>query len=142
MNNLEEFNAWCAAKKAGIDTPQREAILKPKKKNDTSLKNQEGELWRPAVGFESQYMVSNMGRVKSLAYTSLTSGTRKKDYILSTGHKPYGLCVTFRVNGKPVNQTLHMLVARAWVDKPEGALRVRPINGDPEDARAVNLRWE
>lgn len=104
------------------------------------------EEWKPVVGHENEYEVSNLGRVKSLArevriVRGSVEGTMPvKERILTPlkktkqGYRSVGL-------GKYEKQLVHILVAEAFLGpRPEG-MYVGHLNGDPSDNRAANLAY-
>lgn len=98
--------------------------------------SEEQEEWRPVVGYEGLYEVSNFGRVRN----------SKRMHILAA-HKTCGyyrvlLCrppVGSKKDHK--NWLVHRLVAKAFIPNLKAAPQVDHINGNREDNRAVNLRW-
>lgn len=90
-----------------------------------------GEEWRPIVGYEGRYEVSNLGRVKSLLRGIILRATRHH----SNGYLYVGVSKT---NTKT---TIHSLVAAAFTgERPEG-LVIRHLNGEQLDNRAENLTY-
>lgn len=88
--------------------------------------------WRPIVGFEEHYLVSNSGEV-----WSLRGGRTLKPKIDRYGYKVVGLSV----NGKLYHRTIHRLVAEAFVPNPNNLPTVNHINENKTDNRASNLEW-
>lgn len=78
------------------------------------IKNIESEVWKPVPGWENRYMVSNMGRVKSLNY-----GKTNKEHLLKLGQNKKGgggylyLCASDNRKGleRRENLYIHRLVA-------------------------------
>lgn len=69
------------------------------------------EIWKPVVGFEGKYEVSNRGRVKSYV--------RKKGELLKPGFSSTGYLTV--ALGRGNSRTLHSLVAEAFIGtRPEG----------------------
>src|SRR3546814_14866502 len=103
------------------------------------------EEWRPVVGFEGLYEVSDQGRVRSLD-REVRSGpgrTRKaRSHILkpSAGQDGY-----LRVNLWPDNQyrsrTVHSLVAASFFGFVSGK-ELRHFDGNKGNCRKTNLVWE
>lgn len=101
------------------------------------------ETWKPVVGHEGRYEVSDMGRVRSVTRTYLRGGCKKEQTvygrILKTYIDPCGypkLKVGERV------PFVHLLVLEAFVGpRPEG-MQACHNNGNPEDNRLSNLRWD
>ena len=104
------------------------------------------EQWRPVVGWEGLYEVSDHGRVRSLdrmvrgAYGSnwLRRGTILKLYAEWSGHMTVRLQADNR--GKK-NMKVHQMVLSAFVGPlPEGKV-TRHLNGVPSDNRLANLEY-
>ena len=92
------------------------------------------EEWRPVVGYEGLYEVSNMGNVKSLKYGKeriLKAGKNSADYL------QVHLCK----DGKAKMYTVHKLVATAFCENPEGYTVVNHIDEDKTNNNADNLEW-
>lgn len=88
--------------------------------------------WKPVVGFEEYYLVSDEGMVWSI----------RRHRLLKPEIDRYGYeKVTLSVNGKCYYKTIHRLVAQAFVPNPHNKLTVNHINEDKTDNRAVNLEW-
>ena len=95
------------------------------------------EEWRDAVGYEGLYMVSNIGRVKSLNYLHT-----KKEKILKPGKNTRGyLYVNLCKKGKIKNTRIHRLVCEAFLPNPLNLPQVNHINEIKEDNRVENLEW-
>lgn len=121
---------------------------------DTSdLKGEEWKMIESAAGRLVQpiYMISNMGRVKSIQRTKewLNYGKMSLKYIpekiLSTvadsdGYKDIWLAAA---DGTEINAQVHRLVAHAFClnDDPEHKIHVNHIDGNPSNNNAYNLEW-
>jgi len=100
------------------------------------------EEWRPVVGYEGLYEVSDQGRVKSLPRTT---GRRSPEYVLTPklhDSKKLYLDVHLRdAAGRPHTRKVHHLVAEAFIGpRPPGQI-VRHGLGGPSDNRLANLRY-
>ena len=100
------------------------------------------ELWKDIHGYEGQYQVSNLGRVRSLDRIapkgkSLKGAIRKQFINKKTGYCYVNLCK----NAKSNNILVHRLVASAFIDNSEHKETVNHINEIKTDNRAENLEW-
>lgn len=103
------------------------------------------EHWRPVVGYEGIYEVSDQGRVKSLDRTVETSlGLRKyRGRVLTSGTNRHGYpLVALADTGIVRSKKVHRLVLEAFVGLcPEG-MEACHGNGVRSDNRLDNLRWD
>lgn len=106
----------------------------------------EGEIWKPVVGYEDLYQISNYGVVKSLPKEWVTGvSTRRKHNgkLLSSSKSGNGyLVVNLSKDGKGKNFTIHQLVSMAFLNhKPDGmATVVDHIDGNKINNRVNNLQ--
>ena len=103
----------------------------------------EKEIWKE-VTINSNYLVSNLGRVKSKErLVPCNSGFRRKKEHFLTPYDNHGyLHVGFKVGEKHVNPAIHQLVMWAFVGKrnyPEW--EIDHINGNSYDNRLENLEY-
>lgn len=91
------------------------------------------EIWKTIEDYPN-YMVSNMGRVKSLCYG------KEKIMKLCTGKGGY-LTVTLIKDKKINTNRVHRIVAEAFIPNPENKPCVDHINTYRTDNRVENLRW-
>lgn len=97
----------------------------------------DGEIWKPVVGFEGCYEVSNLGRVKSLPRKT-TKGGLIKPYTQKTGYVYVGLSK----DGKACTLRLHRVVLEAFTDyrsQENPLLGIDHIDGDKTNNRLENL---
>lgn len=96
------------------------------------------EHWKPVVGYEGLYEVSDLGRVRSL----YNKRTRLGGGILCQGWcKSYPM-VSLRKNKKSRTHTVHPLVLTAFVGPRPDGLQGCHNNGEATDNRLKNLRWD
>jgi len=104
------------------------------------------EDWRPVVGYEGLYEVSDHGRVRSLDRID-TAGRRLKGKILSqclSGRKPDNTYRVVKLSDAPRSKTacVHVLVAEAFHGpRPEG-FHAAHHDGNREHNTAINIRWK
>lgn len=104
------------------------------------------EIWKPVVGFEGRYSVSNLGNVRSesreMSHNMWGTPYHKKAQIMSLTNDKRGYkVICLRKEGKPKNQRVHVLVATAFIPNPENKETVNHINGLRDDNRVENLEW-
>jgi hypothetical protein len=99
------------------------------------------EEWRPVVGLEGQYEVSNLGRVKSLPKMVSRRNGRymKKERLIGGRSRAAGYPV---VHIGPTCRYIHSLVLEAFVGPRPDGFEACHNNGDRTDNRAENLRWD
>ena len=94
------------------------------------------EEWRPVVGYEELYEVSDLGRVRSVPRKG-TSGQILKPYVGNRGY----LTVNPSINGRNHTMPIHHVVALAFLGpRPFGA-QIRHLNGDRTDPHLSNLSY-
>lgn len=92
------------------------------------------EQWKPIVGYEGLYEISNLGRVKSLKYG--------KERILKPGTDRGGyLTVNIYIDGKRKMFRVHRLVAIAFIPNPEGFEQINHKDEDKTNNVTLNIEW-
>lgn len=94
------------------------------------------ERWRPAVGYEGCYVVSDWGRVMRLP----PSGAYTKGRLLK-GYRPKGYTIFHLRNPKTKQMFCHVLVAEAFLGPCPSGMEVDHVNRDRSDNRLINLRY-
>lgn len=104
----------------------------------------ESEEWRPVVGYEGLYEVSNKGRVRSLDRivdrkngTARWPGRTLKPQLGSKGH--YGVNLWRGKRSK--TEFIHRLVAVAFIPNPDNLPLVRHFDDVKENNSVENLAW-
>lgn len=104
------------------------------------------EVWKPVVGYEGEYEVSNYGRVKSLSrYALLKNSNGKlpvKEKILKLNRTKFGYeIVGLRKNKRPKYFSVHRLVAQLFVSNPHNKPYVNHMDMVRNNNTALNLEW-
>lgn len=95
------------------------------------------EIWIPIKDYEDQYMISNLGRIKSLKRKG-----RKNNIILKEGVDKCGyLFVSLTKNGISHTFYNHRLVALHFILNNENKLEVNHIDGNKKNNYFYNLEW-
>lgn len=109
-----------------------------------SLENLPNEEWKDVVGYEGIYMVSNLGRVKSLPKSKGGSHNQYTSHekIMKTNLNQGGyVCVNLHKDKKIKRCLVHRLLADSFLPKENSKNFIDHINGVRYDNRLENLRW-
>lgn len=90
------------------------------------------EIWKPIINYETKYMVSNEGRIKS-NYTNLIL----KPIMMNTGYYRVSLCK----NKIKKSFYIHRLVAQHFIPNENNYNEINHINGIKSDNKVDNLEW-
>lgn len=89
------------------------------------------EVWKPVVGFEQFYEVSNMGNIRR----------KKSGRLRRINYAQIYPTVLLSVNGKHKTLRVHRLVATAFLEPVQGKTHVNHKNGNHRDNRVENLEF-
>lgn len=96
------------------------------------------ENWKPVIGFETYYEVSDMGRTRRIKEGAKTFIGRISKPILQ--RQGYAMA-SFSRNSQETRRSLHRVVAEAFIGEcPEGK-EVNHKNGIKDDNRLCNLEY-
>jgi len=103
------------------------------------------ELWKPILGYEDYYEISNLGRVAALSReVKMPNGgfRRTDDFEISQSYDKDGyMKCRLTLNGKRKDFRVHRLVCIAFLENPENKKQVNHINGIKSDNKLSNLEW-
>lgn len=94
------------------------------------------EVWKDVLGYEEIYQISNLGRIKSL------HRDRIEEKILNPAKNNRGyLRLGLSGNGKVRYDSIHRLVAGAFIPNPKNLPEVNHIDGNKLNNGVENLEW-
>lgn len=104
----------------------------------------EKEEWKPVVGYEGYYEVSNTGRVRSVDRCVMKGTAKKqlrgKEIVIHLSN--HGYCyVDLYQNATRKRMTVHRLVAEAFIPRVAGMDIVNHKDEDPTNNNSSNLEW-
>jgi len=103
------------------------------------------ERWKPIVGYENHYEISDLGRVRSIDRFVPFYGSFKfckSKLKKATAHYKNGyLSVMLKVEQVEKRFLLHRLVAEHFIPNPENKKEVNHKKGNKKDCRASELEW-
>ena len=95
------------------------------------------EEWKDVKGYEEKYMVSNLGRFKSLNYRRTGKEKILEGYPDKDGYLYVNLCK----DGKGKQCMIHRLVAMAFIPNPDNLPEVNHKDEDKTNNCAENLEY-
>lgn len=100
------------------------------------------EEWKDVKGYEGIYMVSTLGRVKSLERREVTKAgwSRRRNSFILKGSHGQGRYTSVQL-GNGNGRLTHRLVAEAFIPNPENKPEVNHKNKDNKDNCVSNLEW-
>lgn len=103
--------------------------------------DQEPEIWKDVKGYEGRYKVSNYGRILSVERKDRTGYKRNEKILIpDVGAKGYKR-VRLSINMKNIQESVHVLVAQAFVENPNNYPLVNHKDENPANNFYKNLEW-
>ena len=107
------------------------------------------ETWKPIIGYEGLYEVSDLGKVKRLNVSrpmiskvgNLTQRFYKEKMLKPQKWTNGYLFIMLSKNKQTQQFSLHRLVAIHFIPNPDGKPEVNHKHGNKEDCRADELEW-
>lgn len=104
------------------------------------------EIWKPVKGYEADYQVSSVGRVKSLRKVIIKSNgqryTRESKILRpAIDKRGYVRCALSMMGSKLVTKKVHRLVAEAFIPCQDYSLFVNHIDFNTQNNHVDNLEW-
>lgn len=103
------------------------------------------EIWKDVVGYEGYYMISNIGRVKTVSRLkrSKRNGVSPvKEYIRPPRVDKYGYhVITLCVDSKSKTFKIHRLVGIAFIPNPDNKPQINHKDGNKSNNHIDNLEW-
>lgn len=105
----------------------------------------DNEKWKPVVGYEGFYEVSNLGRIRSLDRSFIDRDGHERHYkgkimALCDAGKGYRN-VQLQAKGKRSTPRVCRVVATAWIPNPNNLPQVNHKDEDKTNDSADNLEW-
>lgn len=97
----------------------------------------EEEIWKPVVGYEGRYEVSNIGRVRSMNYNH----TKSVRLLIPTVDRKEYEYVHLCKDGRAYHNRVSRLVADAFIPNPHNKPFVDHIDTNRRNNHVDNLRW-
>ena len=103
------------------------------------------EKWKPVVGYEGFYEVSDTGKIKTLGRTiqqkdGRTRTIKSKVMKDRTNNRGYHI-ISLNTGNSKKDHLVHRLVAMAFLPNPDNLEQVNHIDGNKDNNSVSNLEW-
>lgn len=98
------------------------------------------EIWKPILGYENIYEVSNLGRIKSLKRKDISGRVIQERFLKFQKDKDGYLLVTLCKNGGKKHR-VHKLVAQAFIPNPNYFECINHKDENRANNNMKNLEW-
>lgn len=103
------------------------------------------EVWKPVVGYEGRYEVSNFGKVRSLdtfvVYSNGRSRVHKGRVLKQETNHGYKRVVLVDVDKEKSHKRVHRLVAEAFIPNTNSKPYINHIDHNKQNNCIENLEW-
>lgn len=104
------------------------------------------EIWKPVVGFEEYFKISNLGNLKRIRVDTYNPTTKKykirktNNIVKPTEDRGY-LKINLSIHNKRKLKYIHRMVAEAFIPNANNYREVNHIDSKPFNNRVDNLEW-
>lgn len=102
------------------------------------------EIWKPIIGYEGLYEISNYGSIRSVERTVISKNGRvlkQKGILLKTNKRGRYTCKSLFKDGGSRAYTVHRLVALVFLPNSENKPHINHIDNDRYNNYVGNLEW-
>ena len=101
------------------------------------------EIWKPIKDYEGLYVVSSLGRIKSMPKKFIRNGavTHFEEKILTPSDSHGYRSVVLTKNGIHKTHSVHRLVALAFIQNPNSYTQINHKDENKSNNRVENLEW-
>lgn len=103
--------------------------------------NLPNEIWKPILGYEGLYEISNLGRVKSLPKIKGRYMQKNSNLLNPKTNRDGYLCITLQCDKLKKHVQLHRLVTINFIPNLTNLPQVNHIDGNKKSNHVDNLEW-
>lgn len=105
--------------------------------------------WRPVVGYEDAYLVSDLGAVRSVDRLELMTGRhpspyyrKRKGKVLQPNTSTGYAMVSLYKDGEQRQELVHRIVGKAFLPNPNNLPEINHLDEDKLNNTLLNLEWQ